>query len=118
MMIEQVKCETKATVEDLKEYQVKHSTEDNAVVILDADIPLDGFYRDRIRELTKANTVLREENAKLKKELNEANHIIEYNSANAEKAHELRQEEVHRRYAEYETRISKLEKALVEATIR
>lgn len=96
MMIEQAETKAKSTAPVPEKQQTEHTEQETAERMLRADVPEDGFYKDRIRELSKSNTQLREEKEKLEKELQEKEVIC----------------------AEQQGRISKLEKALIEATIK
>ena len=109
-MIEQEKMVVKV------EREAKDTTAE--VQIISAEIPADGYYRDRIKALQCENMELRAELAKKEKELNQINHFMKVTENNRERAMVARELEVNRELAEKDARISKLEKALVEATIR
>jgi len=83
-----------------------------------ADIPEADYYRNKIKHYEIENRKLTEENAALKKELADAKFSIEYQAKCSDSSRTKREEEFDRRIAEYKERISKLEKALIEASIR
>ena len=99
------------------EYVGKHSHK-VAVIAMRADIPEVDYYRNKIKHYEIENRRLTEENAALKKELADAKFSIEYQAKCSDGSRAKREEEYNRRIAEYEDRIRKLEKALVEASIR
>jgi len=99
------------------EYVGKHSHK-VAVIAMRADIPEADYYRNKIKHYEIENRKLTEENAALKKELADAKFSIEYQAKCSDSSRTKREEEFDRRIAEYKERISKLEKALIEASIR
>lgn len=118
MMIEQEMVVVKA--QDLEEYKAKHSAAEPLpeVHFFSTKIPENAFDRERNVALQKENAKLRVENTRLIQQNEEL--VKRYNELER-----LRQEGRNKadkrfidRMAEYENRISKLEKALVEATIR
>lgn len=87
------------------DYTAKHDAADTRVVhIFKANVPEDGFDREKLRRLAQ-------ENAKLKAENTEMKAIL---SGGADKEIEKLQAVL----KEKDLRIDKLEKALIEATIR
>ena len=100
---------------DVKEYQAKH---DKDTALIRADIPDDGWYKDRIKSLTTENVKLREENAALKKELHSAERLNECSEMIRSCTSANREEDLVRGIKERDIRISKLERALIEANLR
>lgn len=99
------------------EYVGKHSHK-VAVIAMRADVPDADYYRNKIRHYELENRKLTEENAALKKELANAKFSIEYQAKCSDSSRAKREEEYNRRISEYEERIRKLERALIEASIR
>lgn len=114
MMVEQEKVVIKA------DYKAKHEAKDETVEaqILTAEIPSDGFYKDRIKSLLDENAKLRAQLAAKEKELDKINQIIEFNNTKSEEARVLKEFTISKELSEKNERIAKLEKALVEAAIR
>lgn len=115
-MIVEKKTVQPATAEN-GEYVGRHSQKE-AAVVLHADISEVDYLRNRARHCETENRKLVEENAALKKELADAKFSIEYQAKCSDGSRAKREEEYNRRIAEYEDRIRKLEKALIEASIR
>ena len=99
------------------EYVGKHSHK-VAAIVMHADVPDADYYRNKIRHYELENRKLAEENVALKKELSEAKFVIAHQAECNEGSRAKREEEYKRRISEYEERIRKLEKALIEASIR
>ena len=115
-MIEEKKT-VMPTPAETGEYEAKHSPK-GIVIAMSADIPEVDYYRNKIKHLTAENSKLAEENAALKKELHDAKFIMECQKECNDGSRARREEEFSRRISEYKERICKLEKALVEASIR
>ena len=116
MMIVEKKTVQPATAEN-GEYEGRHSQKE-AAIVLHADISEVDYLRNRARHCETENRKLVEENAALKKELAESKFAIAHQAECNDGSRAKREEEYNRRIAEYEDRIRKLEKALVEASIR
>lgn len=116
MMIEEKKTVQPSPAE-IDEYVAKHSQKGIAIV-MSAEISEVDYYRNKIRHYESENKKLTEENAALKKELDNAKFIIEHQAECNDGSRARREEEFNRRISEYKERIGKLERALVEATIR
>lgn len=116
MMLEEKKT-VQTSPAETGEYVGRHSQKGIAIV-MQADISEVDYYRNKIKHYETENRRLTEENAALKKELADAKFSIEYQAKCSDSSRTKREEELNRRIAEYEGRISKLEKALIEASIR
>ena len=114
MIVEQEKVVIKA------DYKAKHEAkgETAEAQILTAEIPSDGFYKDRIKSLLDENSKLKAELAAKEKELENINKIIEFNNSKSEEARILRDYATSKELSEKNERIAKLEKAIIEAAIR
>ena len=72
----------KGTPEELKEYRAKHDlTVEDGMLVISADIPRDGYYKEKIQNQTKDCADLEEENARLKEWLGMAKKKIESQDA-------------------------------------
>ena len=100
-----------------EDYKAKHGRESQAIVFT-ADIPSDGYYKERLCRLEKENTDLRARCRELEKALTSEQMQREYLTDCTDHARVSREEELLRRINERDYRIQKLEKALVEASIR
>ena len=68
----------KGTPEELKEYRAKHDlTVEDGMLVISADIPRDGYYKEKIQNQAKYCSDLERENAKLKEWLDMAKARIE-----------------------------------------
>ena len=87
MMVEQEKVVIKA------DYKAKHEAkgETAETQILTAEIPSDGFYKDRIKSLLDENAKLRAQLAAKEKELDQINRIIEFNNTKSEETRVLKE---------------------------
>lgn len=114
MLVEQEKVVIKA------DYRAKHEAKDKTEEprTFTAEIPPDGFYKDRIKALLDENSKLKAELAAKEKELENINKIIEFNNSKSEEARILRDYATSKELSEKNERIAKLEKAIIEAAIR
>ena len=68
----------KGTPEELKEYRAKHDlTVEDGMLVISADIPRDGYYKEKIKSMEQEIEVLKEHNMKLEEYLGMAKTKIE-----------------------------------------
>ena len=105
---------------DLEEYQAKHEAKVPIpqVQFFSAKVPEDDYYKAALKALEKKNAKLALENRQLKEEITDLKGEREYYKELQDSTRMKMEDKVQRRFKEYEERIGKLEKALVEATIR
>lgn len=118
MMIEQEMVIMKA--QDLEEYKAKHDagTPIPKVQFFSAQIPEDGYDKEKAATAQRENAKLRKENELLQEEIADLKGERDYYKGLHDAYRNKVEDRVERRFKEYESRIADLEKALVEATLK
>lgn len=108
------------SAKDLEEYQAKHEAQEPIpqVQFFSARIPEDEYYKEALKKLEKQNERLRLENAELKAMVEELRGERSYYKELQDSTRMKIEDKVDRKFKEYEEHIKKLEKALIEASIR
>ena len=113
-MTEQETARTKTQATE--NYQAKHEAkpEIEETLVISVEVPSDGYYKERIKALQDENAKLRDELRKKENQLEQFNRCID-----AETGRQIAREvAIQNELAKKDQRIAKLEKALVEASIR
>ena len=105
---------------DLEEYQAKHDVKVPIpqVQFFSAKVPEDEYYKAAIKAIENKNARLRKENEELRNMVEELKGERNYYKELQDSTRLKVEDKVERRFKEYQERIDKLEKALIEAAIR
>ena len=117
-MIEQEMVVIKA--KDLEDYKAKHEAESPLpeVHFFSAKIAPDAFYKEKIEALQKENARLRTENKQLQTMVEELQGERNYYKDLQDSTRMKIEDKFDRKMKEYQERIAKLEKAVIEAVVK